>query len=524
MALTQPRLVHHNLGEAIYRGSDIDTPALIYPGSDISGESSKTTWSFRQLDNCTSAVARGLLDAGLQRGDRVAILSANCAEYLAAFFGIMRAGLVAVPVNIKLPPAGVQYIIRDSGARLVLTDTERLDVCPSDIPRILFAENGKNTFAELLSTEQFDAVPPEPRQPAMFLYTSGSTGKPKGVVLSHESHLWVLEKRRRSPLTERQRVLVAAPLYHMNALSTAHAAIAQGDSVVLLSGFIPPNYIGAAARYRCTTLTAVPTMIAMILHHRELLLGTDLSSVRNIRMGSAPVSPGLLDSIREFFPTAQIANVYGTTEAGPIVFAPHPDGIESPQGSPGYPHPDVQLRLYAATEPNPGEGILEIKCPALMNGYHNLPDLTASVLTQDGYYSTGDVFRRDENGFFFFIGRTDDMFVCGGENIYPREVETMLERHPAVEQACVVPIQDELKWQKPVAFVVARPGVEIGENEIRQYTLQEGPAYQHPRCVWFLDQLPLAGTNKVDRNALSRLAMERIASEPNLIFKDGEPH
>jgi len=358
----------------------------------------------------------------------------------------------------------------------------------------------------------------------MFLYTSGSTGKPKGVVLSHESHLWVLEKRRRSPLTERQRLLVAAPLYHMNALATSHAAIAQGDSVVLLSGFTARKYIDAIARYQCTTLTAVPTMIAMILQQRELLLHTDLSSVRNIRMGSAPVSPGLFRLIREFFPKAQIANVYGTTEAGPIVFASHPDGLESPQGSLGYAHPDVQLRLKASTGLVAGEGILEIKCPALMNGYHNLPELTAAVLTPDGYYATGDVFRRDDNGFFFFIGRTDDMFVCGGENIYPGEVERMLERHPGVQQACVVPVPDEIKWQKPVAFVVARPGVEVSESAVRDYALQAGPAYQHPRRVWFLDQLPLSGTNKIDRNALAQAATAKIASEQNRTFEDGEPH
>lgn len=517
-------MIHSNLGDAIYSGGHLDTPALMDYGPDANGDSSRSSWSFRQLDESSNAVARGLLGIGLQRGDRVAIASANRAEYLASFFGIMRAGLVAVPVNIKLPSAGVQYIIRDSGAKLVLADAERMELCSAAIPRICFDGRGNDSFSALMSPGQFEAVPPDPRQPAMFLYTSGSTGKPKGVVLSHESHLWVLEKRRSPPHTERQRLLVAAPLYHMNALATSHAAIAQGDSVVLLSGFTARKYIDAIARYQCTTLTAVPTMIAMILQQRELLLHTDLSSVRNIRMGSAPVSPGLFRSIREFFPKAQIANVYGTTEAGPVVFAAHPDGLETPQGSLGYAHPDVQLRLRAGTELVAGEGILEIKCPALMKGYHNLPELTAAVLTPDGYYATGDVFRRDDNGFFFFIGRMDDMFVCGGENIYPGEVERMLELHPGVQQACVVAIPDEIKWRKPVAFVVARPGVDVSENEIRDYALQAGPAYQHPRRVWFLDQLPLSGTNKIDRNALAQVAIAKIASEHSQGFGDGEAH
>ena len=501
----------NNLGDAIYRDAVCDAPSLI----DAGGDGSRRTFSFRQLDELSNAVARGLTGRGMEFGDRVAIASANRAEYLAAYLGIMRAGLVAVPVNVKLPPAGMQYIIEDSGARLMMADAERMDLRPRDVPRVLFGGDGADGFDALLSPGQFDAVRPEPRQPAMFLYTSGSTGKPKGVVLSHESHLWVLEKRRRSAATTRQRVLVAAPLYHMNALSTSHAAIAQGDSVVLQPGFTAATYIDAIAKYKCTTLTAVPTMIAMTLQRRDLLLAADLSSVRNIRLGSAPVSVSLYRSMREVFPEALIANVFGTTEAGPITFAPPPDGVESPPHSLGIRYPEVQLRLKEGEEPGAGHGVLEIKSPALMNGYHNLPELTAAAISADGYYSSGDVFRRDENGFYFFVGRADDMFVCGGENIYPGEVEKILERHPAVQQACVVPVPDEIKWQKPVAFVVARQGSVVGENEIRQYALHEGPAYQHPRRVWFLDQLPLAGTNKIDRNALTRLAAARVAGDLN---------
>jgi long-chain acyl-CoA synthetase len=494
-----------NLGDAISR-TDPDAAALI----DAGGQQGPRTYSFRQLDEWCDAVARGLLAKGLRKGDRVAIVSANRAEYLAAFLGAMRAGLVAVPVNIKLPPAGVEYIIRDSGARLALVDAERKEPWSADIPRICFDEDGEGTFAALFSPGEFHAVHPEPRQPAMFLYTSGSTGQPKGVVLSHESHLWVLEKRRRSPATERQRVLVAAPLYHMNALSTSHAALAQGDSVVLLPGFTVARYLDAIARYQCTSLTAVPTMLAMLLQQRELLRSTDLSSIRTIRMGSAPVSPGLYRSIRDQFPDAQVSNVYGTTEAGPIGFGPHPKGLDTPQGSLGYPHAEVQMRLSGVQDLAPGEGILEIKCPALMNEYHNLPELTGSALTPDGYYVTGDVFRRDEYGFFYFVGRTDDMFVCGGENIYPGEVETMLERHPSVQQACVVAVPDEIKWRKPVAFVVTRPGAAVTEHELRQHTLLQGPAYQHPRRIWFLKELPLSGTNKIDRQALSQWAMGHL--------------
>jgi hypothetical protein len=193
------------------------------------------------------------------------------------------------------------------------------------------------------------------------------------------------------------------------------------------------------------------------------------------------------------------------------VFGPHPQGIAQPELSVGYPHPKVQLRLVDGDDRDADQGVLEMKCPAVMLGYHNRPD-TPSPITQDGYYITGDVFRRDARGFHYFVGRTDDMFVSGGENIYPTDVERMLERHPDVAQACVVPIDDDIKGQKPVAFVVAKGGRQTSEDEIKRFALANAPAYQHPRFVWFLSELPLASTNKIDRGTLHALAAQRLVS------------
>jgi acyl-CoA synthetase (AMP-forming)/AMP-acid ligase II len=493
-----------NLGDLIRRDRDPDKLAIV----DLGGGGPRE-FTYRRLDMLACGVARALLGRGLERGDRVTILSANRAEYLAAIFGIMRAGLVAVPVNFKFPRSTIHFIVKDSAADLVFCDPERRADCPHGVPAVSFGEE----FETFIDAGPFEAVRPVTREPAMFLYTSGSTGVPKGVVLSHQSHLWVVKARLTQDIS-RHRFLVAAPLYHMNGLAVSYLVCAGHATLVLLPQFTAPAYIDAAERYRCTWLTAVPPMLAMMLRETERLARADLSSVEFVRMGSAPVSESLMGALKRLLPKAATTNAYGTTEGGPVVFGPHPLGLSQPELSVGYPHPEVQTRLIDGAPPrfdpgNADEGELEMKSPAIMNGYHNRPDIP-SPITADGFYRTGDVFRRDADGFHFFIGRTDDMFVSGGENIYPSDVERMLERHPEIAQAAVVPIEDEIKGQKPVAFVVTKTGDALSEEAVKQYALKHAPAYQHPRFVWFVERLPLSSTNKLDRAALKLEAETRI--------------
>ncbi len=497
-----------NLGALIDRSGDPERPVII----GVRSGAEPDVMSRARLDAQADAFARGLLRGGIRRGERIAILSANRPEALVALLGAMRAGVVPVPVNHKFPPATIAQVLGDCGARLVLCDGPRRALLDGPAPDLRVADldaDGAEGFAAWLDPGPFAPVEPAPDEAALFLYTSGSTGRPKGVRLSHASHLWVVRTRMAETDLRADRVLIAAPLYHMNALALALLVCAAGATMVLLPQFEARAYIEAISRHRCTWLTAVPPMIAMMLREREALRAADLGSVRAVRMGSAPVNEALAHQIRALLPNARILNAYGTTEGGPVVFAGHPAGLPTPVNAVGYPHPAVSVRLVGPEAPE--AGVLQMRSPAIMLGYHNRPELRTPI-TPDGYYDTGDVFRRDADGFHYVLGRTDDMFVSGGENIFPGEVELVLESHPDVLQASVVPVEDAIKGTKPVAFVVRRPGGTVDEAGVKAHALAHAPAYQHPRRVWFLDALPLASTNKIDRNALRARAEALLGS------------
>ena len=490
-----------NLGDLVDRSRDPTALAMV----DAGDWQRPREYSHGEIDRRADAAARALLARGLVRGDKVAILAQNSADYLIAYFATMRAGLVSVPINWKLPADTIAYVARDAGVKLAFVDRGRRELLPPGLAGIGLEDE----FQDFLDFGDFETVRPGDDEIAMILYTSGSTGRPKGVPLTHRGHLWAIEVRRRvNKDISAHRFLVAAPLYHMNALAISKFAQAGHASEVILPQFSAGTYIDAIERFRCTWLTSVPTMMALVAQRTERLAAADVSSVKVVTMGSAPATQGLFDSIRRIFPGARIAYGYGTTEAGPCNFGPHPAGLPTPDLSIGYPLEDVTLRLVAGDDRHAREGELEVLCPANMPGYHNLPEKTAEVTAADGCYRTGDLFRRDANGFHFFVGRVDDMFVCNGENVYPLQVERLLESHKDIVQACVVPVPDEIRGQKPVAFVVPADGAEIDADAVKQHAIRSGPAYQHPRQVWFVDALPLASTNKIDRNALTERARQ----------------
>jgi len=495
----EPRGYPGNLGLLLAEHAQSDRAAVV----DLRDATKPRPVSFRELDAGCNAVARGLARAGLKPGDRIGILSLNRVEFVMVLLGAMRAGVVPVPINVKLPADTVSYILSDAGAKLVIAEKSFNYLIKKYYSLVAF-DGGE--FERWLDPGSFTAFEPTPDSVAIQPYTSGSTGRPKGVLLSHYGQNWsrrILAHTRGT--TEKDVILVAAPLYHKNALNAMKQGLTAGATLPLLPQFDIERYIEAIGRYRCTVISGVPTMMAMVLTRKDLLKKIDTSSVRTIMMGSAPSSPELLRELREHFPNAEPLVVYGVTEGGPVPLGPHPDGRPRPAGSLGYPYPGTEAKLVGG--PSAGEGELALKNPGILAGYHNLPQETAKRL-RDGWYYTGDVCKRDADGFYYFVGRTDDMFVSGGENIFPGEVEALLLRHPAVHQALVMPFDHALKDKVPYAFVVPRAGAAVTEDEIKRFALANGPAYQHPRRVFFLAQFPLAGTNKVDRERLRQLVAD----------------
>jgi acyl-CoA synthetase (AMP-forming)/AMP-acid ligase II len=488
----EPRGYPGNLGLLFAEHAQADRPAII----NLRDPARPRPVSFRELEAGCNALARGLVRAGLKPGDRIGILSLNRAEFVVTLLGAMRAGVVPVPVNVKLSKDTVSTILKDAGARMVFAERDVKRLIPAGL-RVVEYEGDYERF---LDSGPFKAFEPTPDSVAIQPYTSGSTGRPKGVLLSHYGQNWsrrILAHTRGT--TEKDVILVAAPLYHKNALNAIKQGLTAGATLPLMPQFDIERYIETIGRYRCTVISGVPTMMAMMLTRKDQLAGIDRTSVRTIMMGSAPSSPQLITELRAQFPNAEPLVVYGVTEGGPVPLGPHPEGKPRPIGSLGVPYAGTEARLVNG--PSPNEGELALKNPGNLLGYYNLPDETAKRL-RDGWYYTGDVCRRDADGFYYFVGRTDDMFVSGGENIFPGEVEALLARHPAVHQALVLPFDHELKGQVPYAFVVPRDGAKVTEDELKQFALANGPAYQHPRRVFLLNQLPLAGTNKIDRERL----------------------
>ena len=464
---------------------------------DLGAAPDQRQWTGEAFDRACNQIGGGLQAIGLRRGDHIGIMSANRAEFMIAYFAIMRAGLVAVPLNYRLPAETTNKLAAFAQMRLCFCDDGHLVEAQQFCEAISFDSRSWEEFGAGTCVE---VVSPGPGEIAKMLFTSGSTGLPKGVPLTHEGLLWALRQFTPGIAPAEDKTLNVAPFYHKNGLFLSTVALASGSTVVMLPRFEARSYIEAVHRHRVTALSGVPTMFALIAQETGLLEQLDLSCVNSVLMGSAPLSDALMADVQKIFPNATVSNGYGITEAGPAIFGAHPKDAEKPTMSVGYPLPDIEWRLDGVDD---RQGTLYLKTPAMTPGYFNRPEISKEKF-EDGWYNTGDIMRRDAAGFFYFVGRADDMFVCGGENIYPGEIEEILESHAAVSQAVVVSAPDDIKGGVPAAFVVRSPRTTVSAEELKQFALQRGPAYQHPRYIEFVESVPLASTNKIDYRTLRK--------------------
>jgi len=508
-------LGYFNRRAARNRGASI---ALI----DLSGDQ-RSDRTHAALDERMERVADALTAQGLKPGDRLLLAMGNRCEFIEVFFGAMRAGIIPIPLNIKLGAETIGFIIDDAACKAAIVEPgchPRIEQIIDDkkLPvRIALApvSTGWTDYEPMLAdtlNRPFQPAPIDPDQTAFLPYTSGSTGRPKGVLLSHAGMMWAIRLSQRYwPCDPDDRTLVAGPLYHKNAMRVSiKPKLFVGASAVILPRFEPRMFLRALAEYGCTDTGGVPAMYRMMLAEEDLLADLTFPRLKTLEMGSAVVGADLIKSVEKAF-GAPVEEAYGLTEGGGPL-RQSVDGASVPRGSCGVISPEVDIKLVDETgREHPHSGELWVRSPAVLSGYNNRPELTAERLT-DGWLHTNDLFRRDSQGFFYFMGRTDDQFTCGGENIQPKEIELLLVQHPAIIDATVVPIDHEMKGLAPAALVTLRPGATASEGDIKRFCLENGPAYAHPRRVFPIDALPVGGTGKVDRKRAKEIIEALIES------------
>lgn len=467
--------------------------------------------SYGELDERSNRVAGWLAAAGVAPAQRVALLWSNDVGYVESFLGVIRAGGVVVPLNVRQRDDVLAYVLKDSGAVGILASPDLAAQAQA------LARSGDDVrFVagpdDLAAADPLQTFPRHsPDDVCMQPYTSGSTGRPKGVLLSHRGALWNADVVGKCHLLdETERALLVAPLFHKNSGVTLKAFLLAGASCVILPGFDTGKIIEAIDHYRITYLGGVPAMFRMLLSDREALAGHDVSSVRFAVAGSAVVQSDLLEAFTRTF-GAPIAEGYGLTEGGPDVILSPRWGLRK-TGSLGIALPGCETRLARLDDETADVGVGEVgelwaRNPGVTLGYHNLPDVTAERI-RDGWLATRDLMYQDTDGFFYYVGRRDDLINVGGENVYPKEVEEILLQHAGVADVAVVAAPHEVRGQVPVAFVVRAAGSTVTSEELVAHFHELGPHYAYPRVVTFLDALPLAGTGKTDRATLTAAAAE----------------
>ncbi len=468
--------------------------------------------TFAEFDRRVDSVAAALRASGVGPGDRVAILDKNSLPYVELLFGAARVGAVQVPVNYRLAPDEVAYIVGNAKARVLVADAEFAPVLDAIADRLEHTEHliviGESERYEDYRTWSAREPIEDDRPGEVFvqLYSSGTTGLPKGVMLTHDNFFAVL------PLADElwdirpeSRLMVAMPMYHIAGCTLAVGAIYAGIAGVLMREPDPVAIARAIEAHRVTHVFLVPVLL-LFMQQIPQVREADLSSLRLLLYGASPISDEVLQGAMRLLPDTRFMQVYGLTETtGAITYLPPDDHRPGERlRSAGIANPTTELKII---DPGTGDPVApgqvgEIVCrtPQNMRGYWSLEQATRDTLLDDGWLRTGDAGYLDDDGYLFIHDRVKDMIISGGENIYPAEVENVLMSHPAVADCAVIGVPDQ-KWGETPKAVVVIDG-EATDRELIDYCRSRLAHFKCPTSVERTDTIPRNPTGKVLKRRL----------------------
>jgi fatty-acyl-CoA synthase len=465
----------------------------------------------RRANRLASALRSGL---GVNHGDRVAVLAHNCNEIFELLFAVGKIGAILVPLNHRLATSELAAILADCEPKVVVVGPEFVDHVgelglPVDTAIVPLEAHHPWTDYEALLELGMDEMPAGGSvsldDPVLILYTSGTTGKPKGAMLTHGTLTWnAVNTEVGWDLRHDDVTLTHTPLFHtggLNALSTP--LLHRGGTVILMRSFDAERSLALIARERCTVIFAVPTMFQMMLNAPNFA-SSDLSSVRFFITGGSPCPVPLIEAYASR--GVVFKQGYGLTEAGPNCFTLDAKDAVRKAGSVGFPnfYQEVLVVDEQGRAVRPGEvGELLIRGPHVFKGYWRNPEATAASL-QNGWLHTGDLVRRDEEGYYAIVDRKKDMYISGGENVYPAEVERLLHGHPSIHEAAIIAVPDEKWGEVGRAVVVLKPGAKLTLEQVISFLDGKTARYKLPKSVCFVDALPRNSTGKVQKQVLRR--------------------
>ncbi|GAA1385762.1 long-chain fatty acid--CoA ligase [Pseudonocardia kongjuensis] len=500
----------------------LDDAAAATPDLDlVRGET--RTCTYAQLAERSRRVAGGLAALGLRPGDRVAIAAPNGPEWLEFLFGAARLGLVVVTLNVRYRESELEYMLGRSGSRLLLSapadgDADLRGLHRDLRPRVPAVEHlrylgdGPDGFESLLGDPAAaPAHTPQPSDAAVLLYTSGTTGRPKGAVLTHGS---ILASARAQVARTGSRpgdvMLGVMPLNHVGGLTcTVTATMLAGGTVVMPPGYSPGGALRSLAADRVTVFAGVPTMWSLMLSHPDFP-GTDTGSLRVAVIGGSNAEPALCEAISRGFPSARLSNLYGMTEtSGAVVLSAPDDSLDTVAQTLGTPLDGVEIRVVddAGEVVAPGaDGELQVRGEQVADGYWQMPEETAATFLPGGWLATGDVVAVTPTGHLRLRGRRKEMFLQGGYNVYPVEIENVLTRHPAVAMAAGIGVPDPVLGEIGRYYVVPRDPAALDVDDLLGYCRAHLADYKVPRQVALVPELPTTPSGKVAKSVLREWA------------------